>query len=280
MAGVIYFVSTPIGNLKDITIRALETLKDVDIIAAEDTRQTLKLLNHYEIKKPLISYHEHNKRESGEKIINEVLAGKNIALVTDAGTPGISDPGEALVKLAIENGIQVYLNPGPAALIYGLVVSGLSTARFVFEGFLPVDKKGRRERFESVKDEEKTIIFYEAPHKLQRTLKDMYENFGDRKIALCRELTKKFEEIIRCTLSEAMELYSEKKPMGEYVIVVEGKNREEIEQEKAAKYEDISIEEHIKMYMDSGLEKKEAVKKVAKERNLSKSEVYKYSLNL
>jgi 16S rRNA (cytidine1402-2'-O)-methyltransferase len=177
MAGIIYLVATPIGNLQDITLRALETLKNVDVIAAEDTRHTLKLLNHFEIKKPLISYHEHNKKESGEKIIKEVLEGKSFALVTDAGTPGISDPGEDLVKLAVENGIEIYLIPGAAAFVYGLVVSGLPTSRFVFEGFLPTDNKGRRERFDGIRDEEKTIIFYEAPHKLIRTLNDLYENF-------------------------------------------------------------------------------------------------------
>lgn len=280
MAGIIYFVSTPIGNLKDITIRALETLESVDIIAAEDTRQTLKLLNHYDIKKPLISYHEHNKRESGEKIIKEVLNGKDIALVTDAGTPGISDPGEALVNLAVENGIEIYLTPGPAAFVYGLVVSGLSTSRFVFEGFLPVEKKERKERLENIKDEEKTIIFYEAPHKLQRTLKDMCQYLGDRKIALCRELTKRYEEIIRTTLFEALAMYEDKKPLGEFVLVVEGKKKEEIDKERAAKYEGITIEEHIKMYIDLGMDKKEAIKKVAKERNLSKSDVYKHSIDI
>lgn len=280
MTGTIYLVATPIGNLEDISIRALNTLKSVDLIAAEDTRQTLKLLNHFEIKKPLISYHEHNKVESGEKLIKEALNGKNIALVTDAGTPGISDPGEGLVKLAIENGIIVYLIPGPAALIYGLVVSGISTSRFVFEGFLPTDKKGRRERLLNLLDEERTIIFYEAPHKLIRTLEDLYSNFGDRRIALCRELTKKYEEIIRCTLSEAIEIYKEKKPLGEYVIVLEGKSKKEIEMEKMQELEKISVEEHIMMYINEGLPKKDAVKRVAKERNLPKSEVYKYSIDI
>ncbi|SKA76769.1 16S rRNA (cytidine1402-2'-O)-methyltransferase [Caloramator quimbayensis] len=280
MTGTIYLVATPIGNLEDISIRALNTLKSVDIIAAEDTRQTLKLLNHFEIKKPLISYHEHNKIESGEKLIKEALSGKNIALVTDAGTPGISDPGEGLVKLAIENEIKVYLIPGPAALIYGLVVSGISTARFVFEGFLPTDKKGRRERLSNLLDEERTIIFYEAPHKLIRTLEDLYSNFGDRRIALCRELTKKYEEIIRCTLSEAIEIYKEKKPLGEYVIVLEGKSKKEMEMEKMQEFEKISVEEHIMMYINEGLSKKDAVKRVAKERNLPKSEVYKYSIDI
>lgn len=280
MAGTIYLVATPIGNLQDITLRALETLKNVDVIAAEDTRQTLKLLNHFEIKKPLISYHEHNKKESGEKIIREAIEGKSFALVTDAGTPGISDPGEALVKLAIENGIKVYLIPGATAFVYGLVVSGLPTSRFVFEGFLPTDKKGRRERFEEIKNEEKTIIFYEAPHKLIRTLDDLYENFGNRKIALCRELTKKYEEIERCTLIEAISIYKDKKPMGEYVIIMEGMDKKEAELKKQMEYEDMSIEEHIKMYIEEGMDKKDAIKKVAKERDIPKSEVYKHGINL
>ncbi|QCX33469.1 16S rRNA (cytidine(1402)-2'-O)-methyltransferase [Caloramator sp. E03] len=280
MAGTIYLVATPIGNLEDITLRALNILKSVDFIAAEDTRQTLKLLNHFDIKKPLISYHEHNKIESGEKIIKQVIEGKNVALVTDAGTPGISDPGEGLVKLAIENNIPLYLIPGPAALIYGLVVSGISTSRFVFEGFLPTDKKGRKERMDKLLDEERTIIFYEAPHKLIRTLEDLYSHFGDRKIALCRELTKKYEEIIRCTLSEAIKLYEDKKPLGEYVIVLEGKSREEKEIERINELKDIPIDEHIMMYIKEGIPKKDAIKKVAKERNLPKSEVYKYSLDI
>lgn len=280
MAGVIYLVATPIGNLEDITIRALNTLKEADIIAAEDTRHTLRLLNHFEIKKPLFSYHEHNQRESGEKLIQMALEGKSIALVTDAGTPGISDPGEGIVKLAIENGIQVFLIPGAAALIYGLVVSGLSTSKFVFEGFLPTDNKSRRERFKSLENEERTIIFYEAPHKLQRTLEDLYETFGNRKIALCRELTKKHEEIIRCTLPEAVENFKDKKPLGEFVLVMEGKNRQEAEKERLEQLEELPIEQHIKMLMENGLTKKDAIKEVAKERKLPKAEVYKHSLDI
>lgn len=280
MTGAIYLVATPIGNLEDITIRALNTLKMVDYIAAEDTRHTLKLLNHFEIKKHLISYHEHNQKESGEKLIEEALNGKNIAIVTDAGTPGISDPGEGIVRLAIENNIPVYLIPGAAALIYGLVVSGISTSRFVFEGFLPVDKKGKKEKLENLKNEERTIIFYEAPHKLFRTLNDMYENFGDRKIAMCRELTKKYEEIIRCSLSEAVEMYREKKPLGEFVIVMEGKSKQTIEDEKQLIFDKMTIEDHIKKYMDTGMDKKEALKAVAKDRNIPKSEVYKHSIQI
>jgi 16S rRNA (cytidine1402-2'-O)-methyltransferase len=280
MSGVIYLVATPIGNLEDITLRALNTLKSVDIIAAEDTRHTLKLMNHFDIKKTLISYHEHNQRESGEKLIKAAEEGNNIAIVTDAGTPGISDPGEGIVKLAIERNIPVYLIPGAVALIYGLVVSGINSSRFVFEGFLPTDKKGKRERLENLKKEERTIIFYEAPHKLVRTLQDLFDNFGDRRIALCRELTKKYEEIVRCSISSAMSMYNEKKPLGEFVIVIEGKNPEELKVEKQLQFDKITIEEHIKNYISGGMDKKEAIKNVAKDRNLPKSEIYKHSLDL
>jgi 16S rRNA (cytidine1402-2'-O)-methyltransferase len=278
MAGTIYLVATPIGNLGDITIRAIDTLKSVDLIAAEDTRHTLQLLNHFEIRKPLVSYHEHNKKESGQKIIEEVLGGKNVAVVTDAGTPGISDPGEDLVKLAIENEIPVYLMPGPSAAIYGLVISGMSTSRFVFEGFLPALSKPRRERLQFLKDEERTIIFYEAPHRLIKTLSELELNFGNRKIALCRELTKKYEEIERMDIKSAVERYKEKKPAGEYVIVMEGKSKEQVRLEKQQELSKITIDEHIKMYLDQGMNKKEAIKKVAKERNLPKSEVYKFTI--
>lgn len=278
MAGTIYLVATPIGNLGDITIRAIDTLKSVDLIAAEDTRHTLQLLNHFEIRKPLVSYHEHNKKESGQKIIEEVLSGKNVAVVTDAGTPGISDPGADLVKLAIENEIPVYLIPGPSAAIYGLVISGMNTSRFVFEGFLPALSKPRRERLQFLKNEERTIIFYEAPHRLIKTLSELELNFGNRKIALCRELTKKYEEIERMDIKSAVERYKEKKPAGEYVIVMEGRSKEEIRLEKQQELSKITIDEHIKMYLDQGMNKKEAIKKVAKERNLPKSEVYKFTI--
>ncbi|EYE89751.1 methyltransferase [Fervidicella metallireducens AeB] len=280
MKGKIFLVATPIGNLEDISIRAINTLKEVDIIAAEDTRQTLKLLNHFEIKKPLISYHEHNKKESGDKLIKRALDGESIAIVTDAGTPGISDPGEDIVRLAVENNIDVFLIPGPAALIYALVVSGISTSRFIFEGFMPRENKERRIKLQELKNEERTIIFYEAPHRLIKTLNDMYEQLGNRKIAICRELTKKHEEILRCTLSEAIEIYSDKEPKGEYVIVIEGKNKSEIEREKQEELDKIPIEEHIQMYINEGLSKKDAIKMVAKDRNLSKSEVYKFSLEI
>lgn len=278
MTGTLYLVATPIGNLDDITFRAINTLKEVDFIAAEDTRQTLKLLNHFEIKKPLLSYHEHNRYEAGPKIIERILKGESVALVTDAGTPGVSDPGEDLVKLAIENYINVVHIPGASAFLYALVVSGLSTEKFVFEGFLNRESKHRRERLEFLKNETRTIIFYEAPHRLIKTLNDLYENFGDRKIALCRELTKRYEEITRCTISEAIKIYEEKEPKGEYVLVLEGKSKEEIEEEKRQEFQDIDIAEHIQKYIDEGLSKKDAIKKVAKERGLKKSEVYKFTI--
>ncbi len=272
--GTLFLVATPIGNLQDITFRAVNTLKEVDMIAAEDTRQSIKLLNHFEIKKPLISYHEHNKNTKGNYLIEQLLIGKNIALVSDAGSPGISDPGEDLVKLAVENNIKVTMIPGPVAAMTGLVISGLSTGQFVFEGFLPMNKRARQEHLIRLKDEFRTIIFYEAPHKLSYTLKDIYYVFGDRKIALARELTKMHEEVIRCSLLEAMELYSEKSPKGEYVLIVEGQNLNILKENEKDKFSEISIEEHVQMYIDEGLSKKDAIKKVADDRGLIKRDVY------
>jgi len=279
--GTLYLVATPIGNMEDITLRALRILKEVDLIAAEDTRQTLKLLNHYEIKKPLTSYYEHNKNVKGNYLIKELLNGKNVALVTDAGSPGISDPGEDMVRLAIDNGINVTMIPGPVAAITGLVISGMPTGRFVFEGFLPVNKRARKERILSLKNETRTIIFYEAPHKLIYTLKDMYNYLGERKIALARELTKKFEEVVRCTLSEAIEKYETQGFKGEYVLIVEGASEEVSMKEKESQMENDwewnkkSIGEHVEFYIKQGMSKKEAIKKVAQDRNLSRNEVYK-----
>jgi len=280
MPGKIYLVATPIGNLSDITFRAIETLKEVDFIAAEDTRQTLKLLNHFNIKKPLLSYHEHNKNESGEKIINEVLEGKSAAVVTDAGTPGVSDPGSDLVKLCIKNGIEVYSIPGAAAFLYALIVSGLDTSKFVFEGFLPKKAGERKLRYEKLKDEDRTIIFYESPHRIKKTLDEFVEVFNDRPCAICRELTKIHEEVLRVTLKEAVEIYKEREPKGEFVIVLRGKSKEEMVKEKQESFEEITIEDHIKKYMEEGLTKKEAVKKVSEDRAIPKSEVYKYSINI
>ena len=280
MPGKIYLVATPIGNLSDITFRAIETLKEVDFIAAEDTRQTLKLLNNFNIKKPLLSYHEHNKNESGEKIINEVLEGKSAAVVTDAGTPGVSDPGSDLVKLCIKNGIEVYSIPGAAAFLYALIVSGLDTSKFVFEGFLPKKAGERKLRYEKLKDEDRTIIFYESPHRIKKTLDEFVEVFNDRPCAICRELTKIHEEVLRVTLKEAVEIYKEREPKGEFVIVLRGKSKEEMVKEKQESFEELTIEDHIKKYMKEGLTKKEAVKKVSEDRAIPKSEVYKYSIDI
>ncbi|HHV99731.1 MAG TPA: 16S rRNA (cytidine(1402)-2'-O)-methyltransferase [Clostridiaceae bacterium] len=272
--GTLFLVATPIGNLEDITLRALKVLKEVDIIAAEDTRQTLKLLNHFDIKASLTSYYEHNKVEKGNYIIQLLLEGKNVAVVSDAGSPGISDPGEDLVKLAIENGIDVTMIPGPVAAITGLVISGLPTGRFVFEGFLPMNKRQRRERIEALKDEVRTIILYEAPHKLIYTLNDLYKVIGDRRIVIARELTKKFEQVVRCTLSEAISLYTNEAPKGEFVLILEGADKEELIDAERKKWDNISLEEHVAIYMDQGYDKKESIKRVAEDRGVSKRDVY------
>lgn len=272
--GTLYLVATPIGNLEDITFRAIRILKEVDLIAAEDTRHSIKLLNHFEIKKPLVSYHEHNKMEKGGYLIAQLLEGKSIAMVSDAGTPGISDPGEDLVKLAAENGISVTMIPGPVAAVMGLVLSGLSAGKFVFEGFLPVNKRIRKEIILSLKDETRTIIFYEAPHKLTSTLKDLLELLGDRKISIARELTKKFEDVSRLTLQEAVTKYESVIPKGEFVLVVEGADIENANLEEKKKWENMSLFDHVEMYINQGMNKKEATKKAADDRGLSKREVY------
>ncbi len=272
--GTLYLVATPIGNLQDITLRAINTLKEVELIAAEDTRQTIKLLNHFEIKKPLVSYYEHNKIVKGNYLIEQLQQGKDIALVSDAGTPGISDPGEDLVRLCIENSIKVTMIPGPVAAVTGMVISGLPTGRFVFEGFLPMNKRTRQERLKQLKDETRTIIFYEAPHKLLYTLKDMYNAWGERRIALARELTKRYEEVIRCNLSEAAERYQVEAPKGEFVVIIEGQDEKVLQELEKDKYSDISIEEHVERYVKEGLPKKEAVKKAAEDRGLNKRDVY------
>ena len=272
--GILYLVATPIGNLEDITLRALRILREVDIVAAEDTRQTIKLLNHFDIKKPLISYHEHNKAEKGNYLVQQLIEGKSIALVTDAGTPGISDPSEDLVRLTIENGITATMIPGPVALISGLILSGLSTGRFVFEGYLPINKRSREERLLSLQKETRTLVFYEAPHKLIRTLKDIYGVYGNRRIALARELTKKFEELVRCTIEEAIKRYENESPRGEFVLIVEGVDEKVIAENKRKSWDNLSFEEHLSLQMGNGLNKKEAMKKVAEERGLKKRDVY------
>ena len=270
MNGILYLCATPIGNLGDVSARCLETFSAADLIACEDTRRTVQLLNYFDIQKPLTSYHEHNKREKGEYIIGLLKEGKNVVLVSDAGTPAISDPGEDLVKLCIENDLTVTSIPGCVAGVNALILSGLSTRRFAFEGFLSVNKRHRKEHLESVKNDTHTLIFYEAPHKLIYTLADMLEVFGDRRIALVRELTKIHEEVIRTTLAEAQTLYTEKSPKGEYVIVIEGAS--EIETENW--WQNMTVCEHVEKYIADGDDPKDAVKKAAKDRDLPKREVY------
>jgi len=280
MAGKLYLVPTPIGNLKDITLRALEVLQSVDIIAAEDTRQSLKLLNHFNIRKTLISYHQHNEQGKSENIINQVKEGKNIAIISDAGSPGISDPGSVIVSKCIEQNIAFEVLPGATAITTALVYSGLDTTKFIFRGFLPRENKERKPIIDDLINRSETLIFYEAPHRLLNTLEFLYENIGNRKISMCRELTKLYEEIIRLTLEEAIEYYKQQSPRGEYVLVIEGKSKEAIDKDEKAKWDMLTIEEHIKRYMDEGLNKKDATKKVAKDRGISKSEIYKHSLNI
>ena len=280
MAGKLYLCATPIGNLGDMTPRVIETLESVDVIAAEDTRNSIKLLNHFNIKTPMTSYHEYNKIEKAETLIAQMQSGKNIALITDAGTPAISDPGEVLVQKCQEAGIVVTSLPGPAACITALTLSGLSTRRFCFEGFLSADKKERKAVLEDLKEESRTMILYEAPHHLKGTLKELYGVLGNRKITLCRELTKKFETIFPTSLEEALEYYESNDPRGEYVLVLEGKSHQQKEEEKQASFSEMSIEDHMKIYEDKGIDRKEAMKLVAKERGISKRDVYNYLLSL
>ena len=278
--GKLYLVPTPIGNLKDITLRALEVLKESDIIAAEDTRQTLKLLNHFEIKKPLISYHKFNEQSKGNEIIELLLEGKNIALVSDAGTPGISDPGSVIVGKCINENIDFEVLPGATAITTALVYSGLDTTKFLFRGFLPRENKDRRVITDELLNSQETLIFYEAPHRLLDTLSYLMDVFGDRKIAVCRELTKLYEEIFRVNLSDAIQNFVNNKPRGEFVLVLEGKKIEDIKEEKKQEWINLSIEDHILKYIKDGINKKEAIKLVAKDRELPKSEVYKFSTNI
>ena len=276
MAGTLYLCATPIGNLEDMTFRVIRILKEVDLIAAEDTRNSIKLLNHFEIKTPMTSYHEYNKIEKGHKLIEKLQEGINIALITDAGTPGISDPGEELVKMCYEAGIEVTSLPGPAACVTALTLSGLSTRRFAFEAFLPTDKKERQEILDELKEETRTIILYEAPHRLVKTLKELKEVFGGaRRLTVCRELTKKHETAFQTTFDEAVSYYESTEPKGECVLVVEGKSREQIRQEAVDKWEEMSLSEHMDYYTSQGIDKKEAMKRVAKDRGMAKRDVYK-----
>ena len=274
MKGKLYLCATPIGNLEDITFRVLRTLKEADLIAAEDTRNSRKLLNHFEIKTPMTSYHEYNKYEKGRWLVRQMEEGKQVALITDAGTPGISDPGEELVAMCWEAGIEITSLPGPAACITALTVSGLSTRRFSFEAFLPQDKKQRQEVLEELKKDTRTLIFYEAPHRLVKTLEELLKELGNRNITVCRELTKKHETLFKTDLEKALDWYRENSPKGECVLVLEGKSREEIKEEERSKWEDISVPEHVEFYLKQGMEKKEAMKQVAKDRGVSKREIY------
>ena len=266
--------ATPIGNLEDITFRVLRTLKEVDLIAAEDTRNSMKLLNHFEIKTPMTSYHEYNKIEKAYQLLAKLQEGKNIALVTDAGTPGISDPGEELVRICLEEGIEVTSLPGPAACITALTMSGQATRRFAFEAFLPRDKKERAFVLGELKNETRTIVLYEAPHHLVKTLEELHETLGNRGISICRELTKRYEETVKTTLENALSYYEAHEPRGEYVLVVEGKRRAEIADEQKRAWENLSLEEHMAIYEDQGIAHKEAMKLVAKDRGIGKREVY------
>ncbi len=277
VGGTLYLVATPIGNLSDITERALKVLSEVDFIAAEDTRNSGKLLAYFGISKPMVSYFEHNKRERGEVILARLLAGESCALITDAGTPAISDPGEDLVVLCAENGVPVTSIPGCSAVVNALALSALPTGRFCFEGFLSTNKNERFSRLNEIKSDTRTTIFYEAPHKLTKTLDDIFEVFGERKIALCRELTKLNEEILRTTLSGAIEYYKENAPRGEYVLVIEGASASQINED--AFWKDMSIDEHLEYYLSSGLKKMDAIKAVAKDRGVAKSEIYKLVSN-
>lgn len=274
MQGKLYLCATPIGNLEDMTLRVLRTLKEVDLIAAEDTRNSIKLLNHFEIKTPMTSYHEYNRIEKAHYLIGQMQQGKNIALITDAGTPGISDPGEDLVRLCYEAGVEVTSLPGACACVTALTLSGLSTRRFCFEAFLPTEKKEKQAVLEELKDETRTMILYEAPHRLVRTLEELQQVLGNRRATICRELTKKHETAFATTLEEALEHYRETQPKGECVIVLEGKSRKEQKAEEQRQWEAMSVEEHMEYYTSKGVDKKEAMKKVAKDRGVSKRDIY------
>lgn len=275
MSGKLYLCATPIGNLEDITLRVLRTLKEVDLIAAEDTRNSIRLLNHFEIKTPMTSYHEYNKIEKAYQLVAKMREGKNIALITDAGTPGISDPGEDIVRICYEEGIPVTSLPGAAACITALTMSGLPTRRFAFEAFLPKDKKEHQAVLEELKTETRTIIIYEAPHHLVRTLQELHDTLGgDRRLTICRELTKRHEEKLQMTLADSLSYYEVNEPRGEYVLIIAGRSREEMKKEEQAGWEALSLEEHMAHYESQGIDRKEAMKRVAKDRGVSKRDIY------
>ena len=273
--GTLYLCATPIGNLEDITYRVLRTLKEVDLIAAEDTRNSIRLLNHFEIKTPMTSYHEYNKIDKAYQLVAKMREGKNIALITDAGTPGISDPGEDIVRICYEEGIPVTSLPGAAACITALTMSGLPTRRFVFEAFLPKDKKEHQAVLEELKTETRTIIIYEAPHHLVRTLQELSDTLGgERRLTICRELTKRHEEKMQTTFADSLAYYEVNEPRGEYVLIIDGRSREEMKKEEQAGWEQLSIEEHMAHYESQGIDRKEAMKRVAKDRGVSKRDIY------
>ncbi len=278
MSGILYLCATPIGNLEDITLRVLRVLKEVDLIAAEDTRHSIKLLNHFEIKTPMTSYHEFNKVDKAKHLVEQLLEGKNIALITDAGTPGISDPGEELVRQAYQAGVSVTSLPGACAAITALTLSGLSTRRFCFEAFLPQDKKERQRILTELKTDTRTLILYEAPHRLLKTLEELKEVLGDRTITVIKELTKKHENVFLTSILRAIDTYQSKEAKGEYVLIIEGKSYEELEANQQEQWNLVSLEDHMQLYIDQGMEKKEAMKSVAKDRGISKRDVYQLLL--
>lgn len=278
--GKLYLCATPIGNLEDMPVRAIRVMKEADVIAAEDTRNSVKLINHFEIDTPMTSYHEFNKYDKARILVDRMLAGETVALVTDAGTPGISDPGEELVKQCVEAGIEVISVPGPAACINALIISGLPTRRFVFEAFLPADKKEKAAVLEELKRETRTMIIYEAPHRLIKTLAELRDVLGgDRPVAVCKELTKKHEQVYRGTLQSAIEYYTVNEPKGEYVMVIKGLDREQLISEEKEEWLKLTVEEHMEYYMKQGIEKKEAMKLVAKDRGVSKRDIYNMTIN-
>lgn len=275
MAGTLYLCATPIGNLEDITFRVLRTLKEVDLIAAEDTRNSIRLLNHFDIHTPMTSYHEYNRIEKGHHLVSLLLEGKNIALITDAGTPGISDPGEDLVRMCRDAGIPVTSVPGACACVNALIISGRPTRRFCFEAFLPADKKDRRRVLQEIQEETRTTVIYEAPHRLRKTLQELLEVLGDRRLSICRELTKKFETVMETTLEDAVRFYGEQEPRGEYVLVLEGRSHASIDEEERSRFENMSVQEHVEMYEEQGLNRKDAMKQAAKDRGVSKRDIYR-----
>ena len=278
MAGTLYLIATPIGNLEDMTYRAVRLLGEVDLIAAEDTRNSIKLLNHFDIKTPMTSYHEHNKYEKAQVLVGKLLEGMNIAVITDAGTPGISDPGEEITKQCYEAGIKVVPVPGACAAVNALIASGQATRRFAFEAFLPMDKKERQAVLAELARETRTMVVYEAPHRLVRTLEELHEVLGDRSMTLCRELTKKHESIFKSTLGEILAYHRENPPKGECVMIIEGKSFQELKEQSQEEFLKIPLSEHMNRYMDQGYSKKEAMKLVAKDRGVGKREIYQQLL--